>query len=44
MASFKRLFFVVAPGKVSDTALRGENVTQLIDSIIRRLVKVGGPG
>ncbi len=41
MTSFKRLLLVVAPGKVLDKAFRGESVRQSIDSIIRRLAKVG---
>ncbi|MGO9481312.1 MAG: hypothetical protein ACLP05_05990 [Candidatus Kryptoniota bacterium] len=41
MASFKRLLLVVAPGKVLDTAFRGESVRQSIDSVIGRLAKVG---
>jgi hypothetical protein len=41
MANFKRLLFVVVPGKVLGTAFRSGSVRQPIDSIIRRLAKVG---
>ena len=44
MASFKRLLFVIVQGKVLDTAFRGENVRQPIDSIISRLAKIGARG
>ncbi|MGO9311291.1 MAG: hypothetical protein ACLQBD_10065 [Syntrophobacteraceae bacterium] len=41
MASFKRLFLVVALGKVLDTTFRSESIRQSMDSVIRRLAKVG---